>query len=209
MIQEQVVVGPLQCNCIILGCERTREAVIIDPGDEPNKIISLIENQNLKPKYILHTHAHFDHVAGTAGVREKFNAPTCLHPGDQTLYDNLPMQGRMFGMEFGNTPKLEKLLADEEILTFGDHRLQIVHVPGHSPGSVSFKLLDGSEHIFTGDTLFHRSIGRADLWGGDGRQLIHSIKDRLFRFDDDTQVFPGHGEATRIGEEKRLNPFLT
>lgn len=208
MIHKTAVVGPLQCNCVLLGCEKTKEAVLIDPGDEPGKIIRLVEEQGLKVKYLLHTHAHFDHVGGTAGVKAKLGAIPCLHKDDEMIYNNLPMQGRMFGMELEAAPPIEKFLEDEEILLFGEHKLQILHTPGHSPGSICFKLLGGDEPLFCGDTLFHESIGRADLWGGNAATLIRSIKNRLLVLDDDIAVHPGHGPSTQIGHERRHNPFL-
>lgn len=208
VIQRILPVGPLQCNCVVLGCERTKEAVVIDPGADPERILEAISSEGLRPKYLLHTHAHFDHVCGTRGVREVWEAPTCLHAGDEALYKNVPMQGKFFGFQLEETPPLEKLLEDEEILSFGDLRLQTLHTPGHSPGSVSFKLLNGPETLYSGDTLFYRSIGRADLWGGDADLLLKSIRDRLFVFEGELEVVPGHGPVTRLGDEKKLNPFL-
>jgi hydroxyacylglutathione hydrolase len=207
MLHKTIVVGPLQCNCILLGCEATGEGVLIDPGDEPAKILRMLDETHLKIKFILHTHAHFDHVGGTAGVRAKVEAPTCLHKGDEMLYQNLPMQGKMFGMPLEAAPKLEKYLEDEEVLRFGNYALSVIHTPGHSPGSVCFKLV-GAPNLYSGDTLFQQSVGRADLWGGDERQLIRSIKERLLTLEDETAVHPGHGPSTSIGIEKRTNPFL-
>src|SRR5688500_4224507 len=123
MIHQTVVVGPLQCNCVLLGCEKTKEAVLIDPGDEAEKILKAVSASGLTVKYLLHTHAHFDHVAGTAGVHAALKAPPCVHKDDEMLYNNLPMQGQMFGMRIGPAPAVEKFLEDEEILTFGEHRL--------------------------------------------------------------------------------------
>ena len=150
----------------------------------------------------------FDHVAGTKGVCEKIKAPTYIHKGDLELYNSLPMQGQMFGFPLEAAPKVTKLFEEDEILSFGEYQLQVIHTPGHSPGSVSFKLLNGPEILLSGDTLFKQSVGRSDLWGGDSRQLVKSIKDRLFVYDGDTKVFPGHGPSTLIGEEKKSNPFL-
>lgn len=209
MIQRTAIVGPLQCNCVLLGCEKTKEAVLIDPGDEAQRLIEMVEKIGLKVKYLLHTHAHFDHVGATAEVKAKLGGTTCLHTGDQPLYDNLPMQCQLFGFPVVSAPPLEKVLTDEEILTFGDHRLQVIHTPGHSPGGLCFKLLDGNEDLFSGDTLFQGSVGRTDLWGGDTDQLLQSIRRRLFVLDDGIAVHPGHGPSTEIGIEKRTNPFLS
>jgi len=209
MIQKTFTVGPLQCNCTILACERTLEAVLIDPGDEPQKIIEHLDRLGVAVKYLLHTHAHFDHIGGTQGVRAHTSAPVCLHSGDQMIYEMLPQQGKMFGMNFDPAPPIEKFLVDEETLRFGDHEIQVIHTPGHSPGGVCFKLTGGEETLFSGDSLFQGSIGRTDLWGGDYEQLITSIKKRLLVLDDDIRVFPGHGPSTLIGKEKRNNPFLS
>lgn len=208
-IQETSVVGPLQCNCMLLACPRTLEAVLIDPGDEPQKILKMVEARGVKVKYLLHTHAHFDHIGATGALKEKLGATPCLHAGDEMIYNNLPMQGRMFGMQFQDAPPIEKFFEDGEELVFGDQRLKVLHTPGHSPGGVCFQRVGGDERVYSGDTLFKQSIGRSDLWGGDGRQLVQSIRDRLLTLDDATQVFPGHGPDTLIGIEKRSNPFLT
>ena len=210
MIHKTVVVGPLQCNCAILGCERTREAVIVDPGDEAAKILAEVAALKLEVKFLLHTHAHFDHVGGTGEVRKKLTAPVCLHKGDDDLYRNLPLQGKLFGIPLMAGPPVEKYLEDGEELVFGDYKLTTLHTPGHSPGSICFQVAgNGEEWLFSGDTLFQQSVGRSDLWGGDHGTLVRSIKSRLLTLDDDTPVFPGHGPETIIGIEKRTNPFLT
>ena len=208
MIRKTLVVGPLQCNCILLGCERTKEAVLIDPGDEAARILAEVRQSGLTVKYLLHTHAHFDHIGATGKIKETLGAVPCLHQEDDILFRNLPMQGRMFGMRFEEAPIVEKFIADNELLTFGDHSLEVLHTPGHSPGSVCFQLRGGNEEVFSGDTLFQQSIGRADLWGGDTDTLIHSIKERLLTLDDEIEVQPGHGPSTKVGFERRSNPFL-
>ncbi len=209
MIQKNIVVGPLQCNCTLLMCERTGEAVLIDPGDEPQKILKALGQPNLKIKYLLHTHAHFDHFGATAAVKAANGGVVALHKQDEMLWNALKKQGDMFGFQFDEPTAVEKFVEDGELLTFGDHSLEVIHTPGHSPGSICFKLKDGKENVYSGDTLFYRSVGRADLWGGDERQLARSIRERLFVLEDDLVVYPGHGPSTRIGEEKRENPFLT
>lgn len=210
MIHKCIPVGPLACNFQLLACPETREAVLIDPGDEAERLLAAIALENVTVKYILHTHAHFDHVAGTAGVRAKIEAPTCVHAGDEDLYRNLPLQGKLFGFPLEPAPPLEKRIEDNEVLTFGTYRLEVLHTPGHSPGSVCFRVTGaGVEKVFSGDTLFQGSIGRADLWGGDAPLLLRSIRTRLFTLDDEIPVFPGHGDATTIGIEKRTNPFFS
>lgn len=207
VIHKSVVVGPLQCNCAILICPKTLEAVVIDPGDEPEKIIRTLD-PGVKVKFLLHTHAHFDHIGGTEGVKLATQGAVCLHQADEMIYKNLPMQGRMFGMSFQEAPPIDKYIVDTEELFFGEQKLEVIHTPGHSPGSVCFKLTGTEESVFSGDTLFRQSVGRSDLWGGDHSLLIRSIKSRLMVLDDEIRVYPGHGPATRIGEEKRKNPFL-
>lgn len=208
MIRKTFIVGPLQCNCTLLACEKTGEAVLIDPGDEGSKIISELSKLKIKVKYLLHTHAHFDHIGATQFLKEHTKATICLHPGDQSIYEMLPLQGQMFGMQFDPAPPVEKFLMDEEVLTFGEHSIEVIHTPGHSPGGVCFKLTSGEEHLFSGDTLFQGSIGRTDLWGGDSDLLIRSIKRRIFTLNEDIAVFPGHGPSTFVGQEKRHNPFF-
>ncbi|NBT58493.1 MBL fold metallo-hydrolase [bacterium] len=208
MIHKTFPVGPLQCNCSILACERTLEAIVIDPGDEPQKILQHLTQLGVKVKYLLHTHAHFDHIGATKDIKAQTSASVCLHKADQFIYEMLPMQGKMFGFQFETAPPVEKYLEDEEILQFGDHGIQVIHTPGHSPGGVCFKLTAGDETLFSGDTLFKQSIGRTDLWGGNYEELIASIKNRLLVLNDDIGVFPGHGPSTLIGQEKRTNPFL-
>ena len=207
VIHKTVVVGPLQCNCSILICPKTLEAIVIDPGDEAEKIIKNLD-PGVKVKYLLHTHAHFDHIGATEAMKMATQATVCLHKADEMIYQNLPMQGRMFGMSFSEAPAIEKFIEDNEELKFGEQKLEVIHTPGHSPGSVCFRLSGSEERVFSGDTLFRQSVGRSDLWGGDHSLLIRSIKSRLMTLDDEIRVYPGHGPATRIGEEKRKNPFL-
>jgi len=207
LIHQTAVVGPLQCNCVLLACSKTLEAVLIDPGEEASKILALVAAQGVKVKYLLHTHAHFDHIGATGAVRAELAAQVCLHQADDELYRNLPLQGRLFGMQFGPAPAVEKYLEHEEELVFGEQKLKVIHTPGHSPGSICFESQSGGK-VFTGDTLFRESVGRADLWGGDGRLLVSSIRERLLSLDGDMAVFPGHGPKTSIGHEKHSNPFL-
>jgi hydroxyacylglutathione hydrolase len=210
MIYRELVVGPLQCNCAILACDRTKEAILIDPGDEGERIAREVKALGLDVKFIFHTHAHFDHIGASGDVKAKFGAPLCLHKDDEMIYNNLPQQGRMFGMQFDAAPPIDRFITDEERITFGDCKVEVIHTPGHSPGGVCFRVSGpGDERIFSGDSLFQASIGRTDLWGGDTDTLLTSIRNRLFVLEDDLPVHPGHGPSTKIGIEKRTNPFLT
>ena len=201
-------VGPLACNCSIVVDEATREAVVVDPGDEAPKIVSALERAGAKAVYLLHTHAHFDHIGGTAGVRKATGAAVCLHPDDAFLYDQLPDQGRMFGFEFGPAPAVDRWIADGETFEFGQSRIRAIHTPGHSPGSTCF-LLEGEDAVlFAGDTLFLGSIGRTDLWGGSFETIEDSIRRKIYSLPEDLRVIPGHGEATTVGREMRGNPFV-
>ncbi len=225
MIQKTLPVGRLQCNCQILVCPQTYQAVLVDPGDESPRIISAIESieqkleHKIEVKALLHTHAHFDHISGSRGVVEHFKnagitAPSIyLHRADEFMYQMLPKQAAMFGFESDEPLPVDRFIRDEEILKFGELKFSVLHTPGHSPGGVCFRLHENSasqvpEMVFTGDTLFRRGVGRSDLWGGESQTLIKSIRERLFTLDDDTCAWPGHGSSTLIGEEKRENPYL-
>jgi hydroxyacylglutathione hydrolase len=203
-------VGPLQCNCSIVADPETKEAAVIDPGGDPEKIIQVLEENGLKAKYILHTHAHFDHILGSRAVAEKTGAKICLHKGDEWLYNNLSMQGAFVGWNLATeqTLPVDHFLEDEEELTLGDIKAKVIHTPGHTPGSTCFCLQQEAGLLFAGDTLFHNSIGRTDLWGGSLDDIQKSIKTRLFELEETVEVISGHGPNTSIWEEKRNNPYV-
>lgn len=201
-------VGALQCNCSIIVCPETKEAAVIDPGGDADQILQLCEKDGYQIKYLLHTHAHFDHVLGARQVREKTGAQICLHKEDQWLYDNLDKQGAMFGFRFESPLPVDKYFEDGEEIKIGNVRTQVIYTPGHTPGSSCFSLADKKSILFAGDTLFQGSIGRTDLWGGSFDKIIKSIKTRLFMLDDSTEVITGHGPSTSIWSEKRENPFV-
>lgn len=221
MIEKNLVVGPFQCNCRLLACPRTGEALLIDPGDEAERLVREIgaarlpDGRPISVRYLLHTHAHLDHVGATRAVRERESgARIALHRQDEPLYLGLKMQGRLFGIEYDDPLPVDHFLEDGERLQVGDLRLEVLHTPGHSPGSVCFRLSEDSsagarETVFSGDTLFRGSVGRTDLWGGDSDMLFRSIRERLLGLDDDIRVCPGHGPDSSIGLERRDNPFLT
>ena len=208
MILEQLVVSPFQSNCWIFGCGETHEGVVIDPGDEAERILESVREHGLAIKYLIHTHGHLDHVGATAAMQRETKGLTLIHEADQIMLDNLPAQAALFGGGDPEIPTVDQYIKEDDRIAFGRYVLTVLETPGHSPGGVCLKL-DGSEHgVFAGDTLFQNSIGRTDLWGGSSEQLIDSIQDRLLPLDDDTPVFPGHGPQTTIGAERRNNPFL-
>lgn len=195
----------IQANCYILGDEESREAVVIDPGGDTPVVLRTLENKGLSPSAILATHGHFDHVEGLASLKRATGAPICVHAGDRSLIEGMKDQGLLFGMRVEAAPPPDRYLEDGQEIAFGKLSLRVVHTPGHSPGSVSY-LMD--KMVFVGDLLFAGSIGRTDLQGGDYDTLIRSVRTRIFTLPEDTVVYPGHGPATTVGREKRINPFF-
>lgn len=199
-----LVVGQLQTNCYLL--KSGGEAIIVDPGDEPARILRFVMDINVTPTRIVATHTHFDHVLGVDGVRKAAKVPFLIHPEDLSMLQSMQSRVRQFmGFEVSPPPKVDGYLKDGESLQVGEEKIRVLHTPGHSPGSIS---LSGDGYVLTGDALFNQSIGRTDLPGGDLKTLMHSIRERLFKLDDDTIVYPGHGPETRIGDEKLANPFV-
>ncbi len=205
MVIETLEVGPFAENCYVVGCKGTSEGVIIDPGDEINRILEKVAALKLEIKYILITHAHLDHVKELGTLQNEIDAPVLMHRDDQFLLDGLPMQASAFGMSVSAIPKIDKYIEEGDTIEFGKKRFEVLHTPGHSPGNVSFVT---QKVAFVGDVLFSGSIGRTDLPGGDFDILINSIKTKLFPLGDDTVVYSGHGPATTIKKEKQTNPFL-
>ncbi|GAB4270769.1 MAG: MBL fold metallo-hydrolase [Deferrisomatales bacterium] len=205
MILETIPVGMIQANCYILGDERTGEAVVIDPGGDPPLILKVLAARKLTARAILATHGHFDHVEALADLKEATGAPVCLHRGDLPLVQGLAEQGMLFGVRVRSAPPPDRFLEEGERIAFGRLALEVLHTPGHSPGSVSF-LIDKS--VFVGDLLFAGSIGRTDLQGGDYGTLLRSVREKIFTLPGDTVVYPGHGPATTVATEQRTNPFF-
>jgi hydroxyacylglutathione hydrolase len=202
-----VTVGAFQENCYLYACPETHEAVIIDPGDEAESILRTIAELELIPRYILNTHGHIDHICAIDAVSAVFPVPLAIHPADLPMYTD-----ERVAAAFGRTAPLVRreadfLLQEGQTIAFGTLTLEVLHTPGHSPGGVC--LLSRPYCVFSGDTLFHRSIGRTDLEGGDRAQLTASIREKLYALEDDLAVFPGHGAPTTIMEEKYENPFVT
>ena len=202
---------PFYKNGYLLGCETTREAVVIDPGDEIEDVIRAVEQSGLHVTHILLTHAHLDHITGVARAKKAFDVPVLLHEADLPLYQAVVQQGLMFGMKVAPQPPVDRFYQAGEVLTFGAYQVRPHHTPGHCPGGVCLQVgLAGTPglDLFVGDTLFASSIGRTDLPGGDYQTLIASIRSVLFAFPDEARVYSGHGEPTTIGRERRSNPFL-
>jgi len=204
MIIERLVVGPIEANCYIVADEATREGMVIDPGADASDILKRILQLGLTIKYIVLTHSHFDHVGAAGAIKKATGAGIAAHEADaNTLNDGF--LARMAGLVFEKVPPPDILLKGWEDLALGGLHFTVLHVPGHSPGGIA---LYGQDVVFTGDSLFEAGIGRTDLPGGDYAQLIESLNTRLLALDDDIKVYPGHGDATTIGAERRSNPFL-
>ncbi len=208
MIIETFPVGLLQCNCTILGSAQTREAIVIDPGDEIDKVLARLKKHSLAVKYIIATHAHIDHVGGFSELKAATGAPVYLHQGDLPLYEILPVQAQMLGIAAPPATEIDHQLAQGDELGIGEIKIKVHHTPGHTPGSICFHLPDDEARLFSGDTLFMRGIGRTDLWGGSFEQIMDSLHRKVMALPDETVVVPGHGPATTIGYERANNPWL-
>jgi glyoxylase-like metal-dependent hydrolase (beta-lactamase superfamily II) len=233
LIQITIPVGMLQCNCSIIGDPLTREALVVDPGDEVNRILDLLGRHKLTVKAIVSTHAHIDHVGGLSKLHQYTGAPVLMHRDDLPLYQAMDMQAAFLGVVPPELTDVDQLLKEGDVLRWGSFEAQVIHTPGHTPGSVSLYLPhnagkiaapaeEGSiaipdeagnitllaPQLFSGDTLFAGSIGRTDLWGGSMEQIMDSLRTKLMHLPDETTVHPGHGPVTTIGNERHLNPFL-
>jgi hydroxyacylglutathione hydrolase len=211
MIIETRAVQPFFKNGFVLGCEKTHEGIVIDPGDEVAELVTAVAQHKLTIRYILLTHAHLDHISGVAAAKAAFGAPVGLHKDDDFLYEGIVHQGQMFGLRLDPQPKVDFFYSGKDSLRFGEFGVGVYHTPGHCPGGVCLAVGredESDRQLFVGDTLFAGSIGRTDLPGGDHDTLLRSIREVLFQFPDSTPVFPGHGDPTTIGREKKGNPFL-
>ena len=205
IIRQTFPVGPLQCNCTIIGDPITRKAFVVDPGGDADMILARLNELGLTLVALIHTHAHLDHVMASGELKKQTGAEIYLHEDDKSLWDSLEMQCRMFGVPYTPVPSPDLWLKDgQELPCCGGVAL---HTPGHSPGSMCFHF---EEHnlLIAGDTLFRRSVGRTDLWGGDFPTIEKSIRQRLYVLDEGTQVVTGHGPKTTIGEEIRENSIV-
>jgi glyoxylase-like metal-dependent hydrolase (beta-lactamase superfamily II) len=203
---------PFYKNGYVVACEQTRQGVIIDPGDEIDLLLEIVNRNTFDIRHILLTHAHVDHVAGAARARTALGAPIYLHRDDLPLYQAVAQQGELFGLRVPEPPPIDRFYGEQPAIEFGRYSIEVLHTPGHTPGGVCLLVgLTGqpAKTVFVGDTLFAGSIGRTDLPGGDHDTLIASIRGVLFKLGDDVEVYSGHGPKTMIGQERRTNPFLT
>lgn len=229
LIHEIIPVGLLQCNCSILGDPESREAIVIDPGDEVDRILEILRRHQLKVRAIVSTHTHIDHVGGLAALHRATGAPVLIHQDDLALYRSLDMQAEWLGIPTPEVIRLPDFVKEGDTLRWGDFGARVLHTPGHTPGSISLVVAEsaladqqragasavktadsasGASLLIAGDTLFQGSIGRTDLPGGSYPQIISSIREKLLVLPDETIVYPGHGETTTIGDEREDNPFL-
>ena len=207
IIVETIPVGPLQCNCTILGDLVSRKAIVVDPGGDAEILLERLVELNLQVERIIHTHAHLDHFLASGKMKEATGAKLALHHEDLFLWDMLEDQCRMFGIPFETPPPPDQWLENEEEIDLNDLQGKALHTPGHTPGSMCF-LFESQKLLIAGDTLFQGSIGRTDLWGGDFKKIEKSIQEKLYTLDEETSVITGHGESTSIGHEMRANSFV-
>ena len=223
LIHEVLPVGWLQCNCSVVGDPATREAIVIDPGDEVDRILKIIAAHDLKVRAILNTHAHIDHVGGLRKLHDATGAPVLMHREDLELYRHLDTQASWIGMPTPESVKVDDFLSEGDEVRWGNYSARVIHTAGHTPGSICLHIPAGPNfrapsaaggkgtevgRLFAGDTLFAGSIGRTDLWGGSFEEIMRSLQLKLMALPDETLVYPGHGPATTIGQERETNPFL-
>ncbi|MHC1698199.1 MAG: MBL fold metallo-hydrolase [Geobacteraceae bacterium] len=205
MILETVVVGPLMVNCYIVGCETTREGLVIDPGGDAEKILSAVARLDLTIVQIINTHGHFDHVGANQTLMAAFGVGLRIHELDAPMLAHADITALKYGLKAENSPPPTGFLCDGDIISFGKCSLKILHTPGHTRGGCS---LYGESVVFTGDTLFAESVGRTDFPGGSSATLVTSIREKLLTLPDETVIYPGHGPASTIGHERLYNPYL-
>jgi hydroxyacylglutathione hydrolase len=225
LIHEVIPVGLLQCNCSILGDPATGDAIVVDPGDDVERILGIVRRHGLKVRTIVCTHTHIDHVGGLPALHRATKAPVLIHADDLVLYQNLDEQSRMLRFPMPETMQIRDFVKDGDTLRWGGYEARVLHTPGHTQGSISLVVGPGSvpaaahhgaapaeahapARLLAGDTLFEGSIGRTDLPGGSMPQILDSIHEKLLTLPDQVIVFPGHGNFTTIGAEREFNPFL-
>lgn len=205
MILHKLTVGPLQVNCYIVVCTASRQAMIVDPGDDAERILELIREGGYSVACIVNTHGHFDHIGANRALVKDTGAPLMIHRDDASLYRSAQQHAELFGLTTTPSPAADRLLEEGDLIKVGELQFEVLHVPGHSPGGIC---LYGEGQLFAGDVLFAGSIGRTDLPGGDHDGLLAGIRKKLFALPDDTLVHTGHGPETSIGQEKQNNPFV-
>jgi hydroxyacylglutathione hydrolase len=205
LIIKDLTVGPIMANCYIVGCEETKSAAVIDPGDEADRILMVLAEAGLTVKTIINTHGHFDHVSANQRMKEVTGAELLIHELDAPMLSQLSATAAAWGMSSDDSPPPDRTIAQGDVITVGNLSLTVIHTPGHTPGGIS---LHSGKAVFVGDTLFAGSIGRTDFPGGDFGVLKASIQEKLFTLDEDVTVYPGHMGLTTIGQEKRTNPFV-
>ena len=207
MIHEILPVGPLQCNCSIVGDETTREGMVIDPGDNISTVLAITEKHRLRIKQIVITHAHIDHIGGAMKLREATGAPILLNQNDYALLKMLDVQATWIGVATPGNVEIDRSVTSGDTVSAGAHTAQVLHTPGHTEGSICL-YFQSEKKLIAGDTLFAGSIGRTDLPGGSMQKIMRSLHDTVLALPDETVVVPGHGELTTIGDERESNPFL-
>jgi glyoxylase-like metal-dependent hydrolase (beta-lactamase superfamily II) len=205
LIIKELAVGPIQANCYIVGCEETKVAAVIDPGDDVDRILMALAESELTVSCIINTHGHFDHVGANKRLKEVTGADIMIHELDAPMLSELAATAGAMGLRADDSPPADRMLADGDTITFGSITMTVLHTPGHTLGGIS---LFAEGHVFVGDTLFAGSVGRTDFPGGDFATLKASVKSKLYVLDDDVVVYPGHMGSTTIGREKQSNPFV-
>jgi hydroxyacylglutathione hydrolase len=207
MIFKYLEAGPIATNCYIIGDEKTREAVVVDPGGDVDRILLILSQHELTVKYIINTHSHFDHIGGNAELHRVTGAPILIHSTEKQMLSAMSSMAQGFGINSEPSPAADGTLEEGDVIKVGEIEMKVIHTPGHSPGGISL-VIEGKKMVLVGDTLFQFSIGRTDFPGASHKTLINSIKTKLVPLGDDYEVYPGHGPPTTIGRERKVNPFL-
>jgi len=205
MIFKRFVVGALEVNCFVIADSETKEGIVVDPGDNADQIIDFIAKNGIIVKYVINTHCHFDHIGGNKKIVEATKAELLIHESELPLLERAEGSAALWGFKVEASPQPSHFLKDGDTLKIGNIIVEVIHTPGHSPGGICLKF---DNKLISGDTLFAGGVGRTDFPGGDGYALIKSIKEKLFTLPDSTEVYPGHGPSTTIGNEKLYNPFF-